>query len=84
MVKSVVTGDFESDNNFNLKALEHEDDTACDEWNAESTLKFKEVVVRRASISSGNQQGQMPPTFKEKPFAEWLALRTFALRHQLP
>ena len=45
MVKSVVTGDFESDNNFNLKALEHEDDTACDEWNAESTLKLKKVVV---------------------------------------
>ena len=31
MVKAADTWDFESDNNFKFKVLEHEHDTACDE-----------------------------------------------------
>jgi len=82
MVKSVVTWDFESDNNFKLKVLEHKDDTACDEWNAKSFLKFKEVVVSVRQHFKWQSTGA-DATLKEKPFADWLAPRTLALRQQI-
>ena len=45
LVKAVDAWDWESDKNFKFKVLEEEHDEECDEWNAESTLKLKEVVV---------------------------------------
>jgi len=44
-VKSVDAWDWDSNKNFKFKVLEEEQDEECDEWNAESTLKLKEVVV---------------------------------------
>ena len=37
MVKSVSTWDFEFDDKFEFKALEHKHDVKCDEWNAKCT-----------------------------------------------
>jgi len=76
------TWDFESDNKFKFKVLEHELDTACEEWNAESTLKLKEAVVSVRQKFKWQSTGA-DATLKEKPFAEWLAPRSLALRNQL-
>jgi len=62
LVKAVDAWDWDSNKNFKFKVMEEEHDEECDEWNAESTLKLKEVVVQRASNSSGKQQGQMTPS----------------------
>ena len=44
-MKAVDAWDWDSDKNFKFKVMEEEHDEECDEWNAESTLKLKEVVV---------------------------------------
>jgi len=44
-VKAVDAWDWDSYKNFKFKELKEEHDKECDEWNAESTLKLKEVVV---------------------------------------
>jgi len=79
MVKAADTWDFESDNNYKFKVLEHEHDTECDEWNAESTLKLKDVVVSVRQQFKWQSIGA-DATLKEKPFVEWLAPWTLALR----
>jgi len=79
MVKAADTRDFESDDNFKFKVLEHEHDTECKECNAENTLNLKEVVVSARQQFKWQSTGA-DATLKEIPFAEWLPPRTLALR----
>jgi len=79
MVKAADTWDFESNDNFNFKILEHEHDMECDEWNTESTFKLKEVMVS-ARQQFKCQSTWADATLKANPFAEWLDPRTLALR----
>ena len=78
-MKSADTWDFESDSNFKFKILEHEDDTECDEWNADSTLRLKEVVVSARQQFKWQSTGANA-TLKENTLTAWLALKTFTLR----
>jgi len=68
MVKAADTchRDLETDNIFKFKVLEHEHDTKCDEWNAESTLKLKDVVVTARQLFKWLSSGA-DATLKENP-----------------
>jgi len=79
MAKVASTWDFESDDKFKLKAMEHEHDFHCDEWNAECTLKLKEVVAA-ARKQFKWQTSAADATLKDKPCAQWLAPRPLALK----
>jgi len=79
MVKAADTWDFEFNDNFKIKVLEHKHDTECNEWNADCNLKLKEVVVSARQQFKWQSIGA-DATLKEKPLAEWLAPRTPALR----
>ena len=79
MAKAASTWDFESDDKFKLKAMEHEHDFHCDEWNAECTLKLKEVVAA-ARKQFKWQTSAADATLKDKPCAQWLAPRPLALK----
>jgi len=79
MVKAADTWDFESDNNFKFKVLEHENDEECDDWNAENTLKLEEVVVSARQQFKWQTTGA-DATLKGNSFAQWLKPRNLALR----
>jgi len=79
MVKAASTWDFESDDKFRFKAVEHEHEVECNEWNAECTLELKEVLAA-ARQQFKWQFTAADATLKEESFAEWLAPRTLALR----
>jgi len=80
-VKAVDAWDWDSDKNFRVKfkVLEEEHDEKCDEWNAESTLKLKEVVVS-ACEQFKLQTAGADDSLKSKSFEAWLKPRNFALR----
>jgi len=79
MVKAASTWDFESDCRLKFKALEHEHNIQCYEWNAECTLKLTEVVAS-ARQQLKLQSTAADATLKDKPFAEWFTLRSLAVR----
>jgi len=62
-----------------LKVLEQEDDTKHDNWNTESTLKWKKVVVSRHQQFKWQSTGA-DAALTENPLTEWLAPRILALR----
>jgi len=66
--------DFVSDDNFKFKALDHEHDGECDEWNAECSLKLKEVMAAERQQFKW-QCTAAAATPNNKPFAEWLVPR---------
>ena len=65
--------------NFKFKVMDEEHDEECDEWNAESTLKLKEIVVSAREQFKWQTAGA-DDTFRLKSFEEWLEPRNFALR----
>jgi len=79
LVKAVDAWDWDSDKNFKFKVLEEEHDEECDEWNAESTLKLKEVVVSAREQFKWQTTGA-DDSLKSKSFEAWLEPRNLALR----
>jgi len=78
-VKTVNAWDWDSDKNFKFKVLEEEHDEECDEWNAESTLKLKEVVVSAREQFRWQAAGA-DDSLKSKSLEAWLKSRNLALR----
>ena len=79
-MKAVDAWDWDSDKNFNLKfkVMEKEHDEECDEWNAKSTLKLKEVVVSAREKFKWQTTGA-DDSIKSKSFEAWLEPRNIAL-----
>jgi len=78
-VKAVDAWDWDSDKNLKFKVLEEEHDEECDEWNAESTLKLKEVVVSAREQFKWQTAGA-DDSLKSKSFGAWLKPRNLAFR----
>ena len=77
MVAAATTWNFDKKFKFNM--LGSEPDVECDGWNAEYTLKLKEVV-NDAHLRLKWQTSPAAVAVKDSPFTDWLAPRTGVLR----
>jgi len=78
-VKAADPWDWDSDKNVKFKVMEEKHDEECDEWNAKSTLKLKEVVFSAREQFKWQTTGT-DDSLKSKSFEAWLEPRNLALR----